>query len=158
MEQEKRCRDGVMETNTDKEKLPRNFSHTLHERVRESSHELRKLLIGFSAGGLALIFAALTEKTEPALSIMEKWVCGVGLLSFGLSLLSGLIAWKYGSDQNYYWAHELNAEDNEKNTFFKNIKIAYMKKGYLAVRMLTFFFGIGVLCLTMYGVLRLKSI
>lgn len=147
----------MVKTSTEQKKLPPKFTHTLHERVRVASHEYRKLLIGFSAGGLALVFTSLTEKTEPALTPIEKWVCGVGLVSFGLALLSGLVAWRCESEKNYYWAHELNEEEGNKRKSFAKRRCSFTKKGHMAVRSLTCFFGIGVFFLIAYGVIRLKS-
>lgn len=143
-----------METETPKKELPEHFAHTLHERVRQSSYELRKLLITFSAGGLALAFASLTAQITPALDKTQEIVLTLSVFTFGISVLGGILSWQYGSERNYYWAHQLIEIDENKRSNLKDQTNKYMIFEHGAVIILRWGFYIGVITLLLYGVLR----
>jgi len=94
----------------------RSFPQSLHDRVRRSAEEFRRFLLCFSGGGFAVVFIALTIRTEPPLSLAQQVMGLMSIVSMAVAALSG-VACYYGEYRlNDLWATALQVTDRNKRS------------------------------------------
>lgn len=153
------------EHNKTKEELERGtktlgegLPQILHNRARESSQELHKLLLSFSSAALAVYFVALTAKNDLTITFAQTVVLFFGFLFMGTAVLGGLIAYYADMKQNYYKGSAMQAKEEEKqNKLYKSADMwrAIQRKSVLV---LNFYFFVGVLAAMVYVDIRLMNI
>lgn len=131
------------------------YAQILHDRARESTLELRKLLISLSTGVIAIYFLSLTGQDNSTLSLMAKIWSGLSLILMGFSTLSGLLFWYANSVSNYAGGSARQAEKKEKQKRFSRMHKRWQTIQNLASFMQMWSFALGIIFSVLYGIERL---
>ena len=141
-----------------KDKRGDGFAQILHNRARQASEEIHKLLLSFSAAMLALYFLALTANKDIALTTVQKLLCMCGVMTMGTAIFIGIIGLYCDTKRNYFWACSMQAEKKtEKETFYNQYE-QWLKYQRLCRPMLFVCFSSGVLISIAYMILKILHI
>ncbi len=116
---------------------------TLHDRVRESVSEQRKLLTSLSTGSIGVFLISLTGKSE--FSGFQKWAMGFALVFMSLSLFAGIISWHTDAKRNYFWARELLEKGERNKKRFCKSKKHWSIVSQISSLLLRTFFILGII-------------
>ncbi len=97
-----------------------NLSQKFDDRARESSVELRKLVISLSTGALAMYFLVLTKEIRPPLTDNQQTLLIVSIYFFGLCILGGIISWWSDGSRFFFLARIIESnQENSSDLLFK---------------------------------------
>ena len=130
------------------------FAQILHNRARESSQQLHKLLLSFSAGLLAVFFVALTATEDAAKPGVQTISAIAGLSAMGIAVLAGLFAFYADMKRNYFRASALQTKDKLRRDELYNSRDRWLKCQRLSILALNSFFLIGVISSLLYVIFR----
>lgn len=146
------------ELEREKETHGEGFPQIFHNRARESSQELHKLLLSFSSATLAVYFVALTVKSESTITFAQTVVLFFGFLFMGAAVLGGLLAYYADMKQNYYLGSAMQAkEEKKRNKLYKSANV-WRTIRRKSIVVLNFYFLVGVLVAMVYVDIRLMNI
>ena len=140
----------------EQEQKGRNQSlpQSLHDRVRRSAEEFRRFLLFLSGGGFAVVFIALTIRTEPPLSLAQQIMGLMSIVSMAVAALSG-VACCYGEYRlNDLWATALQLTDRNKRSALHKRRDQYAALAKISGLFLMMFFVWGILATLAYTALR----
>lgn len=130
------------------------FAQILHERARESSQQLHKLLLSFSIGLLAVFFLALTATEDAAKPGVQTISAIAGLSAMGIAVLVGLFAFYADMKRNYFRASALQTKDKLRRDELYNSRDRWLRCQRLSILALNSFFLIGVISSLLYVIFR----
>ena len=130
------------------------FAQILHNRARESSQQLHKLLLSFSIGLLAVFFVALTATEDAAKPGVQTISAIAGLSAMGIAVLAGLFAFYADMKRNYFQASALQTKDKLRRDEFYNSRDRWLRCQRLSILALNSFFLIGVISSLLYVIFR----
>ncbi len=134
--------------------MPDPDADILHERARESASEQRRALVSLSTGGVAVFVLALTAENKPALSVFQQIAVSLSLLLLSGAVLSGLLAWRFDAQRNYFWALAIQSTNpvlKEQNDALKRAYYAGLKRMNGALSVL---FALGILAAAVFILCR----
>ena len=130
------------------------LAEKLHDRARESSQQLHKLLLSFSIGLLAVFFVALTATEDAAKPGVQTISAIAGLIAMGIAVLVGLFAFYADMKRNYFRASALQTKDKLRRDELYNSRDRWLKCQRLSILALNSFFLIGVISSLLYVIFR----
>ena len=128
------------------------LAQILHDRARESSQQLHKLLLSFSTGLLAVYFIALTATEDAAQPGIQTISAIAGLSATGIAVFAGLVGLYADMKRNYFRASALQAEDKLFRT-----RDRWLFRQRLSIMSLNVFFLLGVTSSIIYIVCRILN-
>ena len=135
-----------------------DFTVTLHERVRESAVGLHNLFISLSTAMVGLYFVVLTQEVKPALTGSQKLCTMAAVAAAGISVTCGLASSYSDAKRHYFWAlwrRERSRNEKKSVRYWRNFwqRINRFFSGAMVL-----FFATGVVCSTLYLMMRIWSI
>ncbi len=146
----------IEEPEGEKAAVGEGFPQILHNRARESSRELHKLLLSFSSATLAVYFVALTTKGE-GLTSTQTIASLIGLSSMGIAVFLGLLGLFADMKRNYCRGSALQAKDRKKRDELYELRDLWLARQRRSVAALNIFFIVGVLASILYMALRILA-
>lgn len=131
------------------------FAQILHDRARESSQQLHKLLLSYSTGLLAVYFIALTATDDAAKPGVQTISAIAGLIATGLAVLTGLIGLYADMKRNYFRASALQAKDKQRRDKLFHARDCWLLRQRLSIRSLNVFFVFGITSSVIYIIFRI---
>ena len=130
------------------------LAQTLHDRARESSQQLHKLLLSFATGLLAVFFVALTATEDAAKPGVQTISAIGGLSAMGIAVLAGLFAYYADMKRNYFRASALQAKDKLRRDELFQTRDRWRRCQRLSILMLNSFFLFGIISSLLYVISR----
>lgn len=133
------------------------LAQILHDRARESSQQLHKLLLSFSTGLLAVYFIALTATEDAAQPGIQTISAIAGLSATGIAVFAGLVGLYADMKRNYFRASALQAEDKQRRDKLFRTRDRWLFRQRLSIMSLNVFFLLGVTSSIIYIVCRILN-
>ncbi len=133
------------------------LAQILHDRARESSQQLHKLLLSFSTGLLAVYFIALTATEDAARPGIQTISAIAGLIATGLAVFAGLIGLYADMKRNYFRASALQAKDDRRRDKLFRTRDRWLLRQRLSIMSLNVFFLFGVTSSIIYIIFRILN-
>jgi hypothetical protein len=130
------------------------LAQTLHDRARESSQQLHKLLLSFATGLLAVFFVALTATEDAAKPGVQTISAIAGLSAMGIAVLTGLFAFYADMKRNYFRASALQAKDKLRRDELFQARDRWRRCQRLSILALNSFFLFGIISSLLYVIFR----
>ncbi|HUU20592.1 MAG TPA: hypothetical protein VMW72_25825 [Sedimentisphaerales bacterium] len=130
------------------------LAEKLHDRARESSQQLHKLLLSFSTGLLAVFFVALTATEDAAKPGVQTISAIAGLSAMGIAVLTGLFAYYADMKRNYFRASALQAKDKLRRDELFQTRDQWRRCQRLSILALNSFFLFGIISSLLYVISR----
>jgi len=130
------------------------LAQTLHDRARESSQQLHKLLLSFSTGLLAIYFVALTATEDAAAPGVQTVSAIVGLVATGLAIFAGLEGLYADMKRNYFLAAALQANDTQRRDELYKYRDHWRRRLRVSIVALNVLFLLGVTSSVVYIIFR----
>jgi len=130
------------------------FAQILHDRARESSQQLHKLLLSFSIGLLAVYFVALTATDDAAKPGVQTISAIAGLGAMGVAVFAGLLGLYADMKRNYFRASALQAKDTRHCDERYRSRDRWRRRQCWSIWVLNTFFLLGVTSSVVYVVFR----
>ncbi len=141
----------------DKRSGDERLAQILHDRARESSQQLHKLLLSFSTGLLAVYFIALTAMEDAAQPGIQTISAIAGLIATGLAVFAGLIGLYADMKRNYFRASALQAKDGRRRDKLFRTRDRWLLRQRLSIMSLNVFFLLGVTSSIIYIFFRILN-
>ena len=130
------------------------LAEKLHDRARESSQQLHKLLLSFSIGLLAVFFVALTATEDAAKAGVQTISAIAGLSAMGIAVLVGLFAFYADMKRNYFQASALQTKDKPRRDKLFQTRDRWRRCQRLSILTLNSFFLFGIISSLLYVIFR----
>lgn len=126
----------------------------LHDRAAESARETRTHVIGLATGSLALFFIALTGKTDPALTGLQRNVVMLAIAAHAFAVGAGLVSAMADAQWSYSWARQIQSADAPSAEFFKRSAARWHRHKRWSEKSSVGLFALGVALSGVYLALR----
>jgi len=145
---------GLQDPPDGKQARGKGFPQILHDRARESSQQLHKLLLSFSTGLLAVYFIALTATDDAAKPGVQTIAAITGLVTTGLAVFAGLLGLYADMKRNYFRAAAIQAKEPQRRDKLYKTRDQWRQRQRFSIATLNLCFLLGVTSSVVYVIFR----
>jgi len=124
-----------------------------HSLAKDAGNKLRAYILSVSSGGTVTLFFALINN-DKVVSISDKWLLLISLLSFVLTVVISLYELRVDAHRFFKIAKELEKPENiqswEENERLKRKRFFLIHSTYITL-------GIGILCVSIFLTLKILN-
>lgn len=120
------------------------WGQILHDRARNAADEFQRLVVSFSAAGVAVYFFALTDSKHPVASYGESFICFNGMFLFAFAICCGLVSLRSDTKRYYYLAKSIQTRNESNREVYERKHSRWNLVHRISETFLVMFFLLGV--------------
>lgn len=132
-----------------------DFAQKLHDRARQSSQDLHRLLLSLSTGLVAVYFVALTTTEDAAKPGVQTVTAIIGLCAMGVAVFAGLLGLYADMKRNYFRGSAIQATKPTRRDYLYRKRDLWLRRQRWSIRALNVFFVFGVGMSVVYVICRI---
>jgi len=123
-----------------------------HDLAKDAGNRLRAYILSVSSGGTGVFFLALTKTEGSSLQNSEKWLLGIALISFVITVALCLYELRIDAKRFFSLAKEHEKPESERsweqNDKYKNRRYCLIHLSYVTL-------GIAIITTSLYLVIKI---